>query len=362
MIRHRSAVPGLCGILVIALVVATASAQVTPLAVVPFDEVDSHIVIPVSVDGSEPLNFVFDNASGGTVLDSSAADVLGLAGPDAGAAVPAVVGQGDGGVVPDGAVPEGVVQVQGGAIQIVGGQAVMVDSASAAQMVAGSSGIVMGGPSSYAQIALGGLVLDDVQVSVLPLSHLTMPTGEPVDGIIGYDILKRFVVEVDNEAHVLRVFDRDAYEPRESATRHDVTFLLGNMAQPCVAGDIALPDGSVASGMFVLDAGAGADVVLNSPFVAEHDLIAELDVAGVPLESVSGVTPDRSSVVRGVLPGFTFCGATLSSVPVTLNLGTVGFLAGEGYAGVIGNRILNRFNIAYDYVDGVVYLEPISSS
>ncbi len=364
--RHSGALL-FCAVIAVASTTSVGAASGEPLAVVPFEMVNSHVVVPVSVNGSPPLSFVFDNASGGTVIHSSTAEALGLVDGGVLSAPESSVQIVDGQVVVNGAAAAAaesgladsvkVIQIPADALRVASS-----DTLSEVHLVAGSSGVVMGGASSAAQVALGGFVLNDVEVSVLPLAHLTMPSGDPIDGIIGYDILKDFIVDVDYDSGVLRVFDRDAYTPSRGATRHEVTFLLGNMAQPCVAGDITLPNGNVVSGMFVLDAGAGADVVLNSPFVAGHDLVAGLGAADASVGSVSGVTPDQTAVVEGTLPGFAFCGISLDDVPATLNLGTTGFLAGEGYAGVIGNRILSRFNIAYDYVGGVVYLEPVSGS
>lgn len=382
--------PGLLGFCVGLAVTLTATASASSneaLAVIPFDFVSSRVVVPVSINGSPPLDFVFDNASGGTIVHSSTAEVLGLGGTTSVIVGEDVAVAGDAPVVVGEAVaaPEGAVRIVDGQI-VMGGAAVMqivsdsadtvgfiqrdaeamqvegADSAYAVHFVAGSSGAVMSGHSSVAKLTLGELALGDVELSMLPLTHLAMSSGEPIDGIIGYEILKSFVVEVDYDAGVLRVFDRETYVPADGAAPYEVTFLIGNMAQPCVSGEITLPGGDVVDGMFVLDAGAGADVVLNSPFVREHDLVSRLGAADSPTDSVSGVTPDETPVVKGTLPSFTFCGFSLSTVPVTLNLGTGGFLASEGYAGVIGNRVLSRYNITYDYTGEVVYLEPVRGS
>lgn len=380
----------LIGFLVVLAVAGAASGAANePLAVVPFEVVSSRVVIPVSVDGSPPLNFVFDNASGGTILHSAVAEALGLGGAAQVVVAGATGVSGDAVQIVDGQVVMGGAEaVPGDAVQIIDGQIVMGDAAviqtesdstaapmivrmdagamqvaggdsgQVVQVVAGGDGVVMGGPPAVADIALGELTLDGVELGVLPLSHITMPSGEPIDGIIGYDILKQYVVEVDYDDGVLRVFDRDGYVPSDRAAPHEVAFLLGNVAQPCVVGEITLPEGGVVSGMFVLDAGAGADVVLNSPFVREHDLVSRLGASDAG--SVAGVTPVESPVAKSVLPSFTFCGFSLSDVPVTLNQGTTGFLAGEGYAGVIGNRVLSHYNIAYDYAGAVVYLETVA--
>ena len=365
---------GLCMVLAAALTATTCNASGEPLASIPFEVVRSHVVIPVSIDGSPPLNFVFDNASGGTVVHSSTAEALGIGGATvvAGGAM-AVSGDAiqivDGQIVMGGAAvvqAEGdsgeapvVVQMSAEDMQVAGGDSIQIVQV-AGQMMGSSGAVVMGGQSTVAEVTLGELTLSGVELSALPLTHLTMPSGEPIDGIIGYEILKQFIVEVDYDDGVLRVFDRDAYGHIDETSAHEVAFLLGNVAQPCVTGEITLPDGEVVSGMFVLDAGAGADIVLNSPFVREHDMVVRLGAADSPVGSVSGLTPDKTPTIESTLEGFAFCGYSLRAVPVTLNQGATGFLASEGYAGVIGNRVLSRYNITYDYAGALVYLEPIS--
>jgi len=338
-------------VFVLFALLAPVLATAEPLAVIPFDLISSRAVIPVSINGSPPLNFVFDNASGGTILHSATAEALGIGG-----APPLIIGGGVAVSEDAIAVPEGAIVVEGDGMQITEG-----DTTLAVGFVAGSSGMVMSGQSSTADVSLGGLALTDVELSMLPLTHITMPSGEPIDGIIGYDILKAHVVEVDNDAGELRVFDRDTYVPSDGATAHEVTHIFGNVAQPCVSGELLLPGGESVSGMFVLDAGAGAHVVFNTPFVREHGLVEKLGGADAATSMAKGVTPDETPTVSGTVERFTFCGFVVDDVPVTMNQGTTGFLASEGYAGVIGNRVLSGYNIAYDYAGGVVYLEPLGA-
>ena len=53
-------------------------AQNTPVVTVPFVLNFDHIIIQLSLDGSEPLNFLFDSGAGGTLITTEAADFLGF--------------------------------------------------------------------------------------------------------------------------------------------------------------------------------------------------------------------------------------------------------------------------------------------
>ncbi|MEQ9303461.1 MAG: hypothetical protein RJQ14_06050, partial [Marinoscillum sp.] len=44
-----------------------------PITSIPFELFGDHIIIQVSVDDSEPLDFIFDTGSGFTVLDEDVA-------------------------------------------------------------------------------------------------------------------------------------------------------------------------------------------------------------------------------------------------------------------------------------------------
>ncbi len=51
------------------LLASTSLLAQKPLVSVPFELFGDHIIIPVSVDDSEPLDFVFDSVYGITVLE-----------------------------------------------------------------------------------------------------------------------------------------------------------------------------------------------------------------------------------------------------------------------------------------------------
>ena len=57
--------------------ISFANAQ-TPITSIPFELFGNHIIIKISVDDSEPLDFIFDTGSGLTVLDEDIADKLKL--------------------------------------------------------------------------------------------------------------------------------------------------------------------------------------------------------------------------------------------------------------------------------------------
>ena len=55
-----------------------AEGQNTPEVTVPFILNFDHIIIPLSLNGSEPLNFLFDSGAGGTLITKEVADSLGF--------------------------------------------------------------------------------------------------------------------------------------------------------------------------------------------------------------------------------------------------------------------------------------------
>ncbi len=301
------------------------------LAAVPFEVISEHVVIGVKVGDTTGLRFVLDSGAGSISIDSATAERLGLDVKPFEAAAPATGDDTESGGV--------VVQ------QVAG--------------VLGAGGAVMNvGQAESCDIEVGALKLAGRTATVMPLTHFMLPDGKPIDGIIGYDLLKDYIVEVNHDNQRISIFDRKDYVYDRGGEAQPLQYLLGNKAQACVEAEVELDDGEVLSGLFVIDSGAGLTLSFNAPFVKKHDLL-ERTGAGA------------SKTMRGLSKGFAtatgrityldLCGFPIEDLPVTLSKAGAGFTASDGYAGIIGNVILRRFNIVYDYSGDTIYLEPGSS-
>ena len=134
-------------------------------ATIPFELITKHILINLKVNNSRPLSFIFDTGDKFAIIDMDRAKELALS------------LQGD---IQSGAAGAGV--LHGSYVQ--------------------GSLFTMPGLEGFSQpITLA-----------FPLKNLESPLGHEIDGVIGGDFIKEFVVELDYQSHVVRLYDKGAFD------------------------------------------------------------------------------------------------------------------------------------------------------
>ncbi len=194
-----------------------------------------------------------------------------------------------------------------------------------------------------------GVALAGVKAAVLDVN----PSFEPLfwrrmAGVIGYDVIGRFVVTIDYDRQVIVLHDPATW--RYTGTEVPLPMVM-NGTVPAVH---AAFDGDD-EGLFRLDVGSGSTVDVHSPFVRAHDLSARLahpyEVDGVGFGGTFSSTMGRLSRMR--------IGPYEWDDPIVVLSGaTDGAFASEDFAGNIGNGVLERFTVTFDYAARHVYLEP----
>lgn len=186
--------------------------------VVPFVFEDNTIVLEVRVNNSKPMKFFFDTGAGMSVLNVSKAAGLGLK---------------------------------------------KTDSLHAN----GVGGSIQGYLAKGATLSVSGVTVGNQPLAILPLDFPC--EAQDVAGIIGYDFINSFVVEIDYEARTLTLWDPSSYKYEGRGDLIPLT-VAGNT--PRVRAQISLPDGPALEGLFEIDTGSDGVLSINSPFVEKHGL------------------------------------------------------------------------------------------
>src|SRR5262249_12347036 len=136
-------------------------------------------------------------------------------------------------------------------------------------------------PVRLRELAVGSAILQNPTVYALALPGLAAAHGSVVDGVLGYDFLSRYVVEIDYVARQLTLHPPEGY--RYPGTGETLPFTLEqNLIQ--IPAEILRPGRELLRGKFTVDAGMSSAVFLNTPFVNEHRLLEGVDAsAKVPL-------------------------------------------------------------------------------
>ncbi|HEY0615297.1 MAG TPA: aspartyl protease family protein [Candidatus Elarobacter sp.] len=190
-------------------------------------------------------------------------------------------------------------------------------------------------------VRIGAAEMRDQPFVVLDLG------GFPADGLVGYELLARFAARFDFKH---RTF---ALAPAAGAFgAGGITVPIEmNDKQPQVRGAI---DGI--PGVLTIDTGSDGWVDVNTPFVRAHRLVARYRarVSGIAFGGVGGSV--RAAFARA---GTVDLGAArLRDVLLRLSDARAGVSANPSVAANVGDEILRRFVVVFDYRRGIMRLLP----
>jgi hypothetical protein len=256
---------------------------------IPFTFVDNRMTIQCTINGTGPFTMIVDTGSPDTVIDRSAAKLLGLR------------------------------VSNGGTTTGAGNKPVHI------------------GSTEVRSLALGSQLFQKVPASVIDLSEIRTKLEFPhLDGVIGYAIMRRFAVLVDPDALTIGFLAVAPTAP-SSATTTPFSGVI-----PRVAATI---DGTQTT--VIIDTGDRSSLTLFGPFAKQHKFYSKY--------------PSRQNIVTGygiggpvyadvfTLPSLDIFDRHVKAVVTRASRQTGGVFAGSGQGGSIGEGVLKRFTIIYDY-------------
>jgi hypothetical protein len=263
--------------------------------VIPFRLEDGWMMVTASVNGSAPLDLMFDSGADNLVLFPSALE-------------------------------------KGCALRFDGSMA-----------NAGLGGTTTRATSSGNRLELEGLVFEHELVL-----HIEQQIGG-CDGILGYVAFEDKVLEIDPDARMLRLHDTVPAEAAGLARlsmRHHGTIL-------------ALETGfelGAARGQdwFVVDTGSTAALHLTQTFATRHAVLETLEVVGSSVSRGVGPGELRNEIVR--IPALSFGAHVLTEVPAHVE--APGQEAGVASGNLLGMQVLGRFRAFLDFEHMEAYLAP----
>ncbi len=199
---------------------------------------------------------------------------------------------------------------------------------------------VIGGETTVARLRIGNVVLHDQTFHVIDLPYAFSHGFSPsIEGVIGYELLRRLVVRIDFQRTTIRFLDPPTFHYHGKGVA--VPFYFQEQV-PVVAGTV---DGL--QGAFQIDTGSEGSLSLTSPFVTANDLIKKYSahIHGFAGEGVGG--RENAYFVRARV--LDIGGVDITSVVTELLGDTGGIGAAQDIAGFIGTGVLKHFNLTFDY-------------
>lgn len=178
--------------------------------------------------------------------------------------------------------------------------------------------------------------------------------GIEVQGILGADLFRRFVVKIDYRRQVITLYDPEKFElPRGKFVEIPVDIQRN---KPYINAPTKLSQDTTVNARYLLDTGASLALLIYTNTHPALDLPPNyirskigMGLGGF-LEGFLGRVEDINLGGEFHLPGVI---TNFQEIPEGLDST---FLHGRN--GIIGNEILSRFEIIIDYIHGRIYLEP----
>lgn len=272
---------------------------------IPFELYDNFIFLPVRINGTGPRSFMLDTGASTSFLSEVSADSLGLT------------------------------QKHEHEKNIGTGEA--------STRLGFAKGVTL---------SLTGVELPAQTVAVVPFDEIEFATGHTVDGLVGADLFKRYVVTIDYAARTITLDD-----PKNFAYRGKgdvIPFRLsGN--RPFFKAAVTPLGAPRIETEFVLDTGHSGTVTLHTPFVEKHNLLAAKEK--LVLRVTRGLSGESRSW-RGRLSSLQLGRFAIDLPVATFSEATKGSEADRSYDGALGGEILRRFTVTLDYSRHQMILEP----
>lgn len=271
---------------------------------IPLEEDDGHIFLQVSINDSRPVWFGLDTGATHSLIDLRYAESLRL-------------------------------------------------KSESSRRIGGAGGYEEASIFENVSIKLPGADLYNQTLWGLSLDAIASANGREMAGILGYDLFKHFVVDIDYAAMLMSLHEPLAYEYR--GTGQSIPLNVQHDGAIYVKARVQTPGGNPIEGEFVIDTGGNRILLLARSFVEQHRI---MESVGKTLATGGGGVGGEIQLAMGRLKSFQL-GRFAITNPLT-GFTKVGEIADAGKAGNIGGGFLRRFRVIFDYSRKRMILEPNS--
>jgi hypothetical protein len=186
------------------------------------------------------------------------------------------------------------------------------------------------------------------------LSTLQEALERDFDGILGYSLLKSYVTRIDFDQQKLVLYTD--IDQLSTAGYTAVPFKLDNgIPIPQFDITITLENGVSYTGKILFDSGAAYSLIVNTPFNRTHKL-GESAQKRLILESNNLASKSFSEQIA--IRSMTVAGMELGEMVIALAQDKDGVSSYKGYLGILGAKVISRFDVIIDYTTSTLYLKP----
>jgi len=200
-------------------------------------------------------------------------------------------------------------------------------------------------------LKLPGLTVEHLNFHINDYEILSSVYGEKIDGIIGYSFFSRYIVKIDFDSMQMEVYRPGKFDyPSRGTLLHPIfTSLPIQFMQ--------VKDRTKMPFNFYFDTGAGLCFLMSERFAKDSAILLKKRKPMVTqAEGLGGMLKMRFTVVKEIKIGpYRF-----RKVPTYLYQDDNNITSYPFTGGLVGNDILRRFNIVFNYPQREIHLQPNS--
>ena len=197
-------------------------------------------------------------------------------------------------------------------------------------------------------VNIQGLVSSNVSAAILQKDHfgLSNYAGMPIHGLLGYDFFSQLAVKINFTDTIITVSRPKDMQVFRKATRVPINIQSG---KPYMNAGVVLPDGIFKNAKLLIDLGAGHALSMeNIETLPQNSIPANLGIG------LNGLIQGHINRIKEISIGNYKISNIISSFPSESRDRNIAV----SRDGSVGIGILKRFNIIFNYAEGVMYLKP----
>jgi len=199
------------------------------------------------------------------------------------------------------------------------------------------------------KLKLNELIVDSLNFHINDYEFLSYVYGTQIDGVIGYSLFSRYILKLDYDVHEMEICSQGPIKyPRGG-------YLLRPFIRTLPVQTARVRDHRKVSSRFLFDIGAGLSLVLSEDFEQDSAIVRKKRKR-FPIEAhgVGGKLAMEMTLVKDFRLGpYRFRNVPTMVFEDEFNVTSYPYLGG-----LIGNQILKRFNVIFNYERREIYLKP----
>ena len=201
------------------------------------------------------------------------------------------------------------------------------------------------------KLILPGLIVDSLDFYINNYEILSSVYGEKIDGVMGYSFLSRYIVKINYDSLSIEVYSTGRIEYPKNG------FLLHPLFTALPIQPLTIKDARTVNANFYLDTGAGLCFLMSKQFENDSQVLKKnRKPVSIQVQGLGGKKQMSLTIIREVQIGpYKFRKVPTNILDDEFNATSYPFLGG-----VIGNDILRRFNVIFNYEKREIHLLPNS--